>query len=537
MPTGISYEEFDTTLKKRLNLRFEPLLLHSIMKAFDDTGDGQIDYRKFCELVMGSTQQSETSLTIGQIPGRSNHVSADSGNSDMMVRRKIRMSFKALRASFRDLVDNKGGITQKDLSWVLSRYDIDLTASQYSTMLKALGCENQSDKVTWEKFQQFFKDAEAEEDENDQLRVVKGMSVEQACKLIREKLEGILQGGPDELRRAFRVFDTDMSGSISYEEFDHTMKKRLNLRFEPALLSGVMKAFDDTGDGEIDYRKFCELVMGSTKNTASSLAIGQIAGRGNFVSADGGNSDMMIRRKIRVSFKQIRAEFRDVSDAQGAITPDDLAAILARYDIDMAEEQFVSLLQGAGCRSPSDRVKWTAFVEYFRHQEEDEDPDDVRNQLRIIKGIKVGDAVQIIQEKIEGVMEGGPDGLRRAFRIFDANMNGSISYDEFDAVLKQRLNLRFEPALLSGVMKAFDDTGDGEIDYRKFCELVMGSTKTTASSLAMGQIAGRGNFVSADGGNSDMMVRRKVRSEYRTHAPPSASTPRVHLCFVCLFLG
>lgn len=303
MPTGISYEEFDTTLKKRLNLRFEPLLLHSIMKAFDDTGDGQIDYRKFCELVMGSTQQSETSLTIGQIPGRSNHVSADSGNSDMMVRRKIRMSFKALRASFRDLVDNKGGITQKDLSWVLSRYDIDLTASQYSTMLKALGCENQSDKVTWEKFQQFFKDAEAEEDENDQLRVVKGMSVEQACKLIREKLEGILQGGPDELRRAFRVFDTDMSGSISYEEFDHTMKKRLNLRFEPALLSGVMKAFDDTGDGEIDYRKFCELVMGSTKTTASSLAMGQIAGRGNFVSADGGNSDMMVRRKVRSEYR------------------------------------------------------------------------------------------------------------------------------------------------------------------------------------------------------------------------------------------
>jgi hypothetical protein len=30
-------------------------------------------------------------------------------------------------------------------------------------------------------------------------------------------------------------------------------------------------------------------------------------------------------------------------------------------------------------------------------------------------------------EKIEGIMEGGPDGLRRAFRIFDANMNGSIS--------------------------------------------------------------------------------------------------------------
>lgn len=46
------------------------------------------------------------------------------------------------------------------------------------------------------------------------------------------------------------------------------------------------------------------------------------------------------RRKLRVSYKDIRANFRDVSDAQGAISPDDLFSILSRYDIDMTEEQF-----------------------------------------------------------------------------------------------------------------------------------------------------------------------------------------------------
>ena len=43
-------------------------------------------------------------------------------------------------------------------------------------------------------------------------------------------------------------------------------------------VAGVMKAFDDTGDGAIDFRKFCELVMGSTKATANSLGIGQLPG-------------------------------------------------------------------------------------------------------------------------------------------------------------------------------------------------------------------------------------------------------------------
>jgi hypothetical protein len=208
-------EEFDACLKKRLNLRFEPLLLASILKSFDDTGDGKIDYRKFCEYVMGSTQRTQTSLTIGQIPGRSKHVSADSGespyiklaiivlhldgtqillksddfrlsgNNDMMVRRKIRMSLKPLRASFRDLIDGQtsvtlslqhvgvfnfdrttfvvagqGGISQKDLGWVLSRYDIDLTTSQFSKMMTALGCKSEQDSVKWDRFHQYFKEAE-----------------------------------------------------------------------------------------------------------------------------------------------------------------------------------------------------------------------------------------------------------------------------------------------------------------------------------------------------------------------------------------
>ena len=30
--------------------------------------------------------------------------------------------------------------------------------------------------------------------------------------------------------------------------------------------------------------------------------------------------------------------------------------------------------------------------------------------------------------RLTGVMEGGPDGLRRAFRIFDSDMSGDISY-------------------------------------------------------------------------------------------------------------
>ena len=113
-------------LRKRLNLRFEESLLRQIMKEFDDTGSGDLDYRKFCELVMGSKKTSASSLAIGGPKGApplasqpdhssqtcsrlncwpvpvstrrwsSGHVSADSGNSEMMIRRKVHLSFKPL---------------------------------------------------------------------------------------------------------------------------------------------------------------------------------------------------------------------------------------------------------------------------------------------------------------------------------------------------------------------------------------------------------------------------------------------------------
>ena len=71
---------------------------------------------QFSELVVGSDQRSQTSLTVGnsQISGRANNVvSDDAGNSDLMVRRKIRVSFKDIRASFRDLVDADGKIVSQ----------------------------------------------------------------------------------------------------------------------------------------------------------------------------------------------------------------------------------------------------------------------------------------------------------------------------------------------------------------------------------------------------------------------------------------
>lgn len=83
---------------------------------------------------MGSSKDSASSLAIGQIGGMGSHVSADSGNSEMMVRRKVRMSWKQLRASFRDVEDEEQRVSTENVRQILKRFDIDITDGQFSTM-------------------------------------------------------------------------------------------------------------------------------------------------------------------------------------------------------------------------------------------------------------------------------------------------------------------------------------------------------------------------------------------------------------------
>jgi len=48
------------------------------------------------------------------------------------------------------------------------------------------------------------------------------------------------------------------------------------------------------------------------------------------VSADSGNSEMMIRRKVHLSFKPLKFAFADVQDAQGTVVFEDVRTILQR---------------------------------------------------------------------------------------------------------------------------------------------------------------------------------------------------------------
>eukprot|EP01049_Picozoa_sp_SAG25_P006497 SAG25_NODE_491_length_7415_cov_6.908557_6_plen_130_part_00 len=75
-----------------------------------------------------------------------------------------------------------------------------------------------------------------------------------------------------------------------------------------------------------------------------------------------------------------------------------------------------------------------------------------RNRGRVVSGLSVEAAVELVQDKINGYMESGPDGLRRAFKAFDTDGGGTIDSEEFAAALKKRFGLVFEEALHAQLM-------------------------------------------------------------------------------------
>lgn len=323
---------------------------------------------------------------------------------------------------------------------------------------------------------------------DDDIPKLRNISVERACRIIREKIEGRLEGGPGGLRRAFQYFDSDGSGSIDREEMARAMRLKLQLVFDDAIMDKLMDRFDKQGTGTITYQSFCEMVMGSKSDDSTSFATGA-----SWIDPS------VLLRMIRESAKDLRISCTHKDPRKtGKITTNALRGVLSRFNIYLTDLQFSEVMQEVGVE-PNDMVDYMGFLKHFRVQE-------IRNVEKSCVGVLTGltkrKAIQLIRETIERRLEGGPAGLRRAFQFFDEDGGGTISHDEFKKALRMKTMLIFEDHIIDEVMREYDPNNTGEITYNQFCEMVMGSKATDGTSFSGGPKLAE---------NFEQMMIRKVR--------------------------
>eukprot|EP01052_Picozoa_sp_SAG31_P005385 SAG31_NODE_236_length_19594_cov_7.018620_11_plen_209_part_00 len=120
--------------------------------------------------------------------------------------------------------------------------------------------------------------------------------------------------------------------------------------------------------------------------------------------------------------------------------------------------------------------------------------------------MSVDKAIQMIRDKIQQRLEGGPAGLRRAFQYFDTNGSGTISHDEFRAALKNKTMLVFDKQLATAIMKKFDPMDRGQLDFQMFCDMVMGSNARDHTSFS----GGSGTNTLYERNNWELVLKRRV---------------------------
>ena len=117
-------------------------------------------------------------------------------------------------------------------------------------------------------------------------------------------MSGRLQGGPAGLQRAWQIFNGDGSGSVGSSEFGSALKVSLGIIFAPPLQAKLIALYENApGSGQIDFGSFAEKLMGSSRTESTSIA--NSAGKREQINDDAGNSDQMLRRKVRVGLYPI----------------------------------------------------------------------------------------------------------------------------------------------------------------------------------------------------------------------------------------
>ena len=247
-------------------------------------------------------------------------------------------------------------------------------------------------------------------------------------------------------------------------------------------------------------------------NPNSRMSLGTDNASKQQASDHNNNSEQFLRRKVRDNWKELCVTFKHAADKKGVITPEALRHVLYRFDIMPSDEQF----QDFCTRMDTDgdgELTYQEFMAFFGKGSESD-----KQVIGVIRNMSAEQAKMAIRKAVEARLEGGPGGLRRAYKFFDRDGSGGIDIDEFKAALKSYAMLEFEDSLIQEIMA--DWAPDGVIDYYGFCANVMDDAQVDLGALASNK-SPKKKKNSGLPGSPSRRTKTMIGSERVTSMPPS----------------
>lgn len=359
----ITIQTFRRGLAHKLMIDFADVVWNQVVGLIDPSGTGAMSYSQFCLAVMGSSTDDITSF--GASPTRRMDQpevkSGDARSFAVSVRRRVLENWKDLKNLFIHVEKqpgNEGGLTYNEVRRALERVNIDCPDSDFDTLMAQIDTDGDQ-CISHQEFLAFMKESEKRSFEEEAVGQVAPKNVDQCIQLIQSKIQERLEGGPAELRRAFQYFDTDGSGDIDFEELKIALRMRTMLIFDENVLRQIFDRFTDGSGKGITYQEFCQFIMGSSKEDATSMTDSKV---GNFTGLSGRRLMQAVQRLVREQWKIIWTALQHSDpSAEGVIGCDELRRLLKRYDMIFSDVQWQYVLDQ--CTDEGD--EWVDYNEFM----------------------------------------------------------------------------------------------------------------------------------------------------------------------------
>ena len=398
--------------------------------------------------------------------------------------------------------DNSGKLSRQEMKRVFTELGIKSTDAEMSEVL--LGLDRSNDGLC--SYEEFVRIAFP----SSGLSSARPGSTSPLATLLTERLRTMIQraaGSERELRALFTKFDTQNTGRITRAKFQKAFAN-MGLSAPAKEVQELVDSLDTNGDGMVSYGEFVSVVHEQRRDGGAN-------GSSRMMTSFPSRVEAVLQRLVDdASWTQssIRRLFRTFDkDNSGYITRSEFRRAFADLNVRATDNEIDELLRVIDTNHDG-RISYSEFLDVaYKGKKSGGGGGDRRDGGRSERGGRGYD-----DDESRGRRRGGSggnggggmfgrsdsalvdkfkDAMRRAkwtrstltniFDKFDLDRSGTITYREFEDVVKRELNLGetyITTSEISRLMNGMDRDGDGRIDYKEFCNFILDSGINGGSS-------------------------------------------------------